>query len=334
MSILVTGGAGYIGSHTVHQLVESGFKVVVLDDLSTGYLSSLPEQVHFVKGSTKDFNLVSRIIRDHHIKSVIHFAASIVVPESVVNPLKYYENNAVSSFYLIKACIEAGVLRFVFSSTAAVYGALKNLPIAEDALISPLNPYGHSKRMTEVLLEDLSNSFDSTLHFSERFRFIALRYFNVAGAQIAGKIGQNSKNATHLIKVACEAACGRRDSVEIYGTDYDTYDGTCIRDYIHVDDLARAHLDALKYLDQGGESNVFNCGYGHGFSVREVISMVKKVSGYDFRVREGGRRLGDSPSIIADNSKIRKLLHWQPKLDDLELICRSAYQWEFKQRKS
>ena len=330
MTLLVTGGAGYIGSHTTHQLVKAGYQVIVLDNLSTGHLWAIPKEAIFVQGDIGDYDLVSQVLRQHKIQSVIHFAGSIVVPESVALPLKYYENNTINSHRLLKACADAGVHQFVFSSTAAVYGAPKTLPVSEESPAEPLNPYGTSKLMTEWILRDFAQSFSPQISPSKRFRYVALRYFNVAGAQLEGNLGQVVPNATHLIKVACETACGLRKSASIFGTDYGTRDGTCIRDYIHVEDLARAHLDAIQYLNDGGESQVMNCGYGHGFSVREVLKKVKEVSGVDFPVHEEGRRPGDSPAVVADASKIRKMLGWKPQYDDLGIICETALRWEKK----
>lgn len=334
MNILVTGGAGYIGSHTSHQLIQAGHKVVVLDNLSTGQLWAVPQKAIFVEGNIGDRTLVSRILREHQIQAVVHFAGSIVVSESVEVPLKYYENNTLNSLYLINTCVEEGVLQFVFSSTAAVYGDPQVLPVSEESPTQPLSPYGTSKLMTEWVLRDLSASFGTQLSTVKRFRYIVLRYFNVAGAQVEGNLGQTTHNATHLIKIACEAVCGLRKKVGIYGTDYPTPDGTCIRDYIHVEDLARAHLDALRYLDGGGESQILNCGYGHGFSVREVLRTIQDVSGVKFPVVEEPRRAGDSAAVVANVAKIQRMLGWKPQYDDLHLICETAIRWEKKQRRS
>jgi UDP-glucose 4-epimerase len=322
-AVLVTGGAGYIGSHTVRQLVAAGARVVVLDDLSTGHRWAVSPQATLVVGNAGDAALVRALIGEHGVRAVVHFAGSIVVPESVVDPLKYYGNNSGVSRSLIEACLEKGVERFVFSSTAAVYGMPDRLPVAESAPARPINPYGRSKLVTEWMLEDVAAS-----GAAGRFRHVILRYFNVAGASGDGTLGQATENATHLIKVASEAACGARERITVFGTDYPTRDGTCVRDYIHVDDLARAHLDALRYLEGGGASDTFNCGYGRGFSVREVLRMVEKVSGVKLRIEEGARRAGDAAELVADSAKIRKALGWRPRDDDLEVICASAYRWE------
>ena len=323
MKVLVTGGAGYIGSHTVKQLGESGkFDITVLDNLSTGFKDSVLFG-KLVVGDLSDFGFVENFLATEKFDAIIHFAASIVVPESVTNPLKYYLNNTANTSNLIKAAVNSGVKYFVFSSTAAVYGEPKSESVTEESETSPINPYGHSKLMSERVIRD-----SGTAH--KGFKFVILRYFNVAGASVDGKIGQRFPNATHLIKVASETACGKRDFISVFGTDYPTKDGTCVRDYIHVEDLASAHLSALEYLDNGGESDIFNCGYGRGFSVKEVIENVKKASGIDFKVVEGERRAGDPSSLISVNSKILKHLNWKPKYDNLEFICKSAYEWEKK----
>ena len=328
--VLVTGGAGYIGSHTTLQLVEAGHQVVVLDNLCAGHRWAVPERAEFEAGDIADPKAVKRIIDAHRIDAVIHFAAHTVVPESVTDPAKYYRNNVVGSLNLIETCLAAGVSRFVFSSSAAVYGAPNNDEpnhrIAETAATVPINPYGASKLMTEWTLRDLAAS--AAAHDDNRFGFVALRYFNVAGARADGTLGQATHQATHLVKVACQAACGVRDGLSLFGDDYPTPDGTCIRDYIHVEDLARAHLDALNYLDDGGASIIMNCGYGHGYSVAEVIECVKAVSGVDFPVTIAPRRAGDPPALVADNTRIRQCLGWSPRYDDLSTICRTAYQWE------
>ncbi len=329
--VLVTGGAGYIGSHTALRLVEAGHDVVVLDNLYSGHRWAVPERAGFAEGNIADRELVGNILRERRIDAVIHFAGHIVVPESVENPGKYYRNNVVGSFNLIEACIAGGVGHFVFSSSAAVYGIPRNgspgggitgTGIAETADPAPINPYGSGKLITEWTLRDLAAGAGG------RFKFVALRYFNVAGARADGTLGQATPRATHLIKVACQAACGVRDGLSVFGDDYPTPDGTCIRDYIHVEDLAAAHLDALDYLDAGGESAAMNCGYGHGHSVREVIECVKAVSGVDFPVTIAPRRAGDPPALVADNALIRQRLGWTPRYDDLTTICHTAYRWE------
>lgn len=328
-TVLVTGGAGYIGSHTVRQLVGAGYRVVVLDDLSTGHRWAVAPQAVLAVGNAGDKGLVGALIEEHSVGAVVHFAGSIVVPESVADPLKYYGNNSGASRNLIEVCVEKGVEKFVFSSTAAVYGIPEKLPVAETAPTRPINPYGRSKLITEWMLEDVAAS-----GAARGFRHVILRYFNVAGASLDGTLGQATKAATHLIKVACEAACGTRDKVTIFGTDYPTPDGTCVRDYIHVEDLARAHLDALRYLEKGGASDTFNCGYGSGFSVREVLRMMEKVSKAKLRIENGARRAGDAAELVAEPSRIRKVLGWGPQHDDLQVICSSAYRWEIKLRRT
>jgi UDP-glucose 4-epimerase len=328
-SVLVTGGAGYIGSHTVRQLVAAGYRVVVLDDLSTGHRWAVAPQATLVVGNAGDAALAGALIEQHGVRAVVHFAGSIVVPESVVDPLKYYGNNTAASRSLIEACVAKGVARFIFSSTAAVYGMPERLPVAETAPTRPINPYGKSKLVTEWMLHDVAAS-----PAGRSFKHVILRYFNVAGAALDGTLGQATKDATHLIKIACEAACGVREKVTVFGTDYPTPDGTCIRDYIHVEDLARAHLDALRYLEQGGAPDTFNCGYGRGFSVREVLSTVEKVSGRKLRIEEGARRAGDPVQLVAEAGKIREVLGWGAKHDDLATICASAYQWEIAMQRS
>ncbi len=318
---LVLGGAGYIGSHTVAQLVEQGEKVIVLDNLATGNRWAVPSGVEFVEASCGDEAAVSGVLKKHNVQSVIHFAASLVVPESVANPLKYYLNNTANTARLIATCLSHGVRHFVFSSTAATYGIPEGERAHEDTPLQPINPYGASKMMSERMLKDASLAHPE-------FQAVILRYFNVAGAKADGSLGQANKSATQLVKVASEVATGARASLELFGTDYATPDGTCVRDYIHVDDLAHAHLLALGYLRDGGLTDIFNCGYGYGYSVREVIRAMKKVSGVDFKVVESGRRPGDPPALIAANEKIQKTLNWQPKYNDLELICRSSYEWE------
>jgi len=320
MALLVTGGAGYIGSQMVHELVDAGERVVVLDDLSTGFRWAVPEGAPLVNGETGDQALVARLIRDHEVDSIIHFAASIVVPDSVRDPLGYYRNNTVNSRALIESAVRNGIRHFVFSSTAAVYGNPAAFPIGEDAPTLPISPYGWSKLMTEIMLRDASRA--------HRMGHVILRYFNVAGADPQGRTGQSSAAATHLIKVAAETALGLRPKLEIFGTDYPTLDGTCIRDYIHVSDLVDGHKLALHYLRSGGTPLTLNCGYGHGFSVREVIETVKRVSATDFKVENAPRREGDPARIVAASERIRDALGWQPRYDDLPTIVAHALAWE------
>lgn len=319
MKILVTGGAGYIGSHVVKQLGEKNIDVVVVDNLSTGHSWAVLHG-ELVKADLADEAALEQLFSRHDFDAVMHFAAHIVVPESVREPLKYYSNNTANTLQLLRVCHKHKIKRFVFSSTAAVYGIPESTLINESFPLAPINPYGASKMMSERMLMDLATASD--------MRYVIFRYFNVAGANKDGRIGQATPEATHLIKVACETALGKRPYMEVFGTDYPTEDGTCIRDYIHVDDLARAHLDAVDYLKGGGESTVLNCGYGHGASVNEVIETVKRVSGTDFEVRISGRREGDPPSLMAVNNKIIDTLGWQPQYDNLEYIVRSAYEWE------
>lgn len=327
MNILVTGGAGYIGSHTVKQLIDAGHKVVVLDNFYSGHRWAVAPAATLVEGSIANQTLVDQVLKQYKINSVVHFAGYIVVPESVADPFKYYENNVVGSLRLIETCEQNNVERFVFSSSAAVYGMPNTAKVCEDSRLAPINPYGNSKLITEMTLNDVAIAYQNK---ATPFNFVALRYFNAAGAQLAGDLGQATPEATHLIKVACETATGVRDKMSIFGTDYDTADGSCVRDYIHVEDLASAHLKALDYLADGGESLRLNCGYGLGYSVKEVVEMVKKVSGVDFVTIEADRRPGDPPSLIADNTRIKSLLNWSPQNDDLELICRTAFTWEQK----
>ena len=320
MTVLVTGGAGYIGSHMVLELLAAGEQVVVLDNLSTGFRWAVPPNAKLVVGDVGDQALVGDIIKEHDIESIIHFAGSIIVPESVEKPLDYYHNNTGNSRALIEAAINNQVKKFIFSSTAAVYGMPEENPVAETATLKPISPYGSSKLMTEVMLADASHAYE--------FQFVALRYFNVAGADPDGRTGQSTPQATHLIKVACQTALGKRTHIDVFGTDYPTPDGTCIRDYIHVKDLARAHMSALAHLRRGSQSEIFNCGYSHGFSVREVIAAVKAASGNDFAVKDAARRVGDPAEIVAATGKIRKTLDWVPEYDDLNLIVQHAYNWE------
>ena len=321
LNVLVTGGAGYIGSHTHWRLVEAGHKVTVLDNLYSGHRWAVHPQAEFVLGNAGDIALVRSILRERNIQAVVHFAGHIVVPESIEDPLKYFENNTCVSQRLVTACIAEKVSRFVFSSTAAVYGEPRVLPVGEDLPPAPVNPYGASKLMTEWMLRDVGNS-------APGFRYICLRYFNAAGARPDGRLGQATPKATHLIKVACEAAVGSRGHVSIFGTDYQTPDGTCVRDYVHVEDLAQAHLDALKYLEGGGASGCFNCGYGKGYSVRQVLETVQNVSERRLDVREAARRPGDPETLVADAARIQRVIGWKPRYDNLDDICRSAYRWE------
>ena len=320
MSVLVTGGAGYIGSHMVLELLDSGESVVVLDNLSTGFRWAVPTNATLVVGDVGDQDLVRSIVRKNGVKAIIHFAGSIIVPESVADPLGYYHNNTVKSRALMEVAVEMGLEQFIFSSTAAVYWNPSEVPVREDAELKPVSPYGSSKLMTEIMLADVARAHN--------FRYVALRYFNVAGADPQGRTGQSTPNATHLIKVACEAALGKRPCIEVFGTDYPTEDGTCIRDYIHVTDLVRAHMAALRHLRDGGDSEIFNCGYSKGFSVLEVIDAVKRVSGADFEVRNAPRRAGDPAAIVAASEKIRVRLGWRPELDKLETIAAQALAWE------
>jgi len=319
-TILVTGGAGYIGSHTVLAFRQAGYRVIVLDDLSTGSRRAVPDDVIFFAGDAGNQATTTDLLRRYGVATVVHFAGSIVVPESVSNPLKYYRNNTEVSRSLIAACVDAGVKTLVFSSTAAVYGEPETVPIGEGTPACPENPYGRSKLVTEWMLRDTVAAHD--------FRFIALRYFNVAGADPEGRTGQSTPNATHLIKVACQVALGSRPYIEIFGDDYDTPDGTCVRDFIHVADLAEAHVDAVRHLQDGGESLILNCGYGRGYSVSEVLSTLERVSGCVLDARKAPRRPGDTPEVVADARRIRSLFHWTPRYDDLELIIRSALDWE------
>jgi UDP-glucose 4-epimerase len=320
-TILVTGGAGYIGSHVVRQLGEAGERVVVLDDLSTGFRQAV---LHgdLIVGNTGDSKLLDEIFAAHDIDTVMHFAAHTIVPESVADPLKYYRNNTCASRTLLERSLNAGVRHVVFSSTAAVYGIPSSGEAAEDSPLAPINAYGTSKLMTEWMLRDVAAVTP--------LRYVALRYFNVAGSDPMGRIGQATAKATLLTKVACEVVVGKRDHVSIFGTDYPTRDGTGIRDYIHVEDLADAHLKALAYLRRGGESTTLNCGYGRGYSVRELLSMVETVAGHPIAKREEPRRAGDPPALVARAARIRSLLGWQPRHDSLKDIVETALAWERK----
>jgi UDP-glucose 4-epimerase len=322
MTVLVTGGAGYIGSHMVLELADAGEPVVVLDNLSTGFRWAVAEGVPLVVGESGDQMLVARLIRQHRIDAIIHFAASIVVPNSVREPLAYYRNNTVNSRALIECAVDNGVRHFIFSSTAAVYGNPAEIPVPENAPTAPISPYGWSKLMSEIMLRDAGHAHG--------LGHVILRYFNVAGADPACRAGQSTKAATHLIKVAVETALGLRDKLDVFGVDYPTPDGTCIRDYIHVSDLVRAHSDALRYLRSGAPSLTLNCGYGHGFSVLDVVDTVKRVSGVDFKVEIAPRREGDPARIVADSQKARAALRWQPRFDELSTIVAHALAWERK----
>jgi len=320
MAVLVTGGAGYIGSHMVLRLADAGEEVVVLDNLVTGFDWAVDHRATLVQGNVGDMGFVGDIIAKHKITEIVHFAGSIVVPESVTDPLKYYGNNTAASRNLIEAAVKGGVRHFIFSSTAAVYGMTGLEPVGEDYPLSPMSPYGRSKLMTEWMLKDVAAAHPIT--------YGVLRYFNVAGADPKGRSGQSTPLATHLIKVACQTALGQREKMDIFGTDYPTPDGTCVRDYIHVTDLVEAHALLLGHLREGGDSTTLNCGYGRGYSVRQVVDTVKGVSGVDFRVDEGPRRAGDPPAIVAGADKVRHLLGWKPAHDDLEEIVQSALDWE------
>ena len=320
MTVLVTGGAGYIGSHMVHEFADAGEPVVVLDNLSTGFRYLIPTSVPFVAGNTGDRALLNDLITRHAITAIVHFAASIVVPESVSDPLGYYSNNTMNTCTLLDVAIKTGVRHFIFSSSAAVYGTAEKVPVPESAPTVPVSPYGMSKLMTEIILHDAAKAHG--------LKFVSLRYFNVAGADPKLRTGQASLAATHLIKVACETAVGKRAKMEIFGKDYPTPDGTCIRDYIHVTDLVQAHSSALAYLRNGGASTTLNCGYGRGASVFEVVDAVRRVSGRDFPVEISGRRPGDPPALIANVDRIRATLPWRPQFQNLDTIVAHALAWE------
>lgn len=321
MKILITGGAGYIGSHVVKALGPLGHELVIYDNLSTGHREAVTFG-EFVEGDLSDVKKLDLLFSQKKFDAVIHFAGSIVVPESVSNPLKYYQNNTVNTHLLLSICQKYGVGKFIFSSTAAVYGMPADGVCTEETTLAPINPYGQSKLMTEHMLRDLSAC--------SKFRYVALRYFNVSGADMDGRLGQSFPEATHLIKVACETACGKRESIKVFGTDYPTPDGTCIRDYIHVSDLADAHVKALEYLERGGKSEILNCGYGHGFSVREVLNRVKKITEVDIKVEDSPRRPGDPAQLTAKADRIQKVIGWKPQYDNLDTIIKSAYDWEKK----
>jgi UDP-glucose 4-epimerase len=320
MSVLVTGGAGYVGGHMALGLIDAGETVVVLDNLSTGFAWAVPEGAKLVVGDMGDADLVARLIKEHAVDAIAHFAAKIVVPESVSDPLGYYLNNVSKARSLIESAVNGGVKTFIFSSTAAVYGETGAEPVSEGAPLAPISPYGRSKLMVEWMLEDASRAYD--------FRYVALRYFNVAGADPKGRLGQSTPNATHLIKRAVQTALGIHPKIEIFGEDYPTRDGTCVRDYIQVTDLIDAHLNALAYLRAGGVSVVCNCGYGHGETVKEVVEVVKRVSGIDFPVVVSARRAGDPAAIVAKADRARSVLGWKPSRDNLDEIVRQALDWE------
>ena len=320
MSVLITGGAGYIGSHMAHHLVAAGEKIVVLDNLCTGVEANLPRNVDFVRGDIADQALVGEILQTRNVDSVIHFAGSVVVPDSVEQPLAYYANNTSGARSLIEACVRQGVANFIFSSTAAVYGSPPTIPVAEDGPTIPMSPYGRSKLMTEWILQDTAIAHD--------IKFGILRYFNVAGADPAGRTGQSTPRATHLIKRACQAATGQVARMTIFGTDYETPDGTGVRDYIHVSDLVDIHQSVLQYLRGGGASLLLNCGYGRGFSVREVVAAVERISGQTLEVELAPRRPGDLAIVVANTAKLSQLLGWKPKHGDLDTIVTTALNWE------
>jgi UDP-glucose 4-epimerase len=322
MTVLVTGGAGYIGSHMVHALVEAGESVVVVDNLTTGFSAFLPPDVPLFIGDAGDENLVEGVISQHSVESIIHFAGSVVVPDSMRDPLGYYRNNTMTTQSLLRAAVKAGVNRFIFSSTAAVYGNPDQVPVPEHAPTRPLSPYGASKLMTEIMLHDVASAHG--------MGYVVLRYFNVAGADPQARVGLATAGATHLLKIAVEAATGQRAKIDVFGTDYPTPDGSCIRDFIHVSDLAQAHRVALSYLRGGGKPVTLNCGYGRGYSVLETIEAVRRVSGRDFAVQYASRRPGDIMTMVADTSRIRSTLDWTPQYDDLDTIARHALAWERK----
>lgn len=321
MTVLVTGGAGYIGSHMVWELLDHGEDVVVLDNLVTGFEWAVAKQAKLIVGDVGDQALVEAVISENNVECIIHFAGSVVVPESIENPLKYYENNTSKSRNLVAAAVNAGVDKFIFSSTAAVYGEpLTPGPIREDAILNPMSPYGSSKLMTEIMVRDAAQAHG--------MGYVMLRYFNVAGCDPKGRTGQSTEGATHLIKIACETALGKRSQMRVFGTDYDTPDGSCVRDFIHVSDLVNAHYSALKFMREGGRKFTANCGYSKGYSVLEVIDAVKKVSGKDFEVILSNRRPGDIPALTANAHRLTSRLNWKPRHDDLQKIIANALAWE------
>ncbi|SDR83024.1 UDP-glucose 4-epimerase GalE [Bradyrhizobium canariense] len=322
MTVLVTGGAGYIGSHMLRALADAGEGVVVIDNLSTGFSSFVPEGVPLFIGDAADENLVEGVIAAHGVESIIHFAGSVVVPDSMRDPLAYYRNNTMTTRSLLNVAVKCGINRFIFSSTAAVYGNPDQVPVSESAPTRPLSPYGSSKLMTEIMLHDVASAHG--------MNYVVLRYFNVAGADPLARIGLATVGATHLLKIAVEAATGQRAKIDVFGTDYPTPDGSCIRDFIHVSDLAQAHRAALAYLRGGGSSVTLNCGYGRGYSVLETIEAVRRVSGRNFAVQYAPRRPGDIMTMVADTSRMRTLLDWTPHYDNLETIAEHALAWEHK----
>ena len=322
MTVLVTGGAGYIGSHFVHVLAEAGESVVVIDNLSTGFSNFVPGGVPLIVGDAGDESLVESIINDYRVESIVHFAGSVVVPDSMRDPLGYYRNNTMTTRSLLNAAVKSGVSRFIFSSTAAVYGNPEQVPVPETAPTRPLSPYGSSKLMTEIMLHDVAAAHGMS--------YAVLRYFNVAGADPLARIGLATLGATHLLKIAVEAATGQRAKIDVFGTDYPTADGSCIRDFIHVSDLAQAHGAALSYLRDGGRSVTLNCGYGRGYSVLETIEAVRRVSGRNFAIQYAPRRPGDIMTMVADTTRMRATLNFTPQYEDLETIAAHALVWEEK----
>ncbi|WP_413580658.1 UDP-glucose 4-epimerase GalE [Bdellovibrio sp. HCB288] len=325
MRILVTGAAGYIGSHATNALLDAGFEVVGFDNLSTGFRAAVPTKVKFIEGDIRNTERLTKALVENKVAAVLHFAAKLKVPESISKPLDYYDNNISGTISLIQACKNAKVDKIIFSSTAAVYGSGNGHTglVTEDAIVCPINPYGSSKHVAEMILRD-----SETAH---GIKSVILRYFNVAGAALNGKNGQRTADASHLIKVACEAATGKRQQVSVFGTDYPTVDGSGVRDYIHVEDLIDAHVLALRYLLDGGNSQILNCGYGTGYSVLEVLSTVQRISGNDFAITSHGRRNGDAAHLVADSTKLRHLLGWNPSRNNLDLICKTSLDWEKKQ---
>jgi UDP-glucose 4-epimerase len=320
--MLITGGAGYIGSHTVLAALAAGYDLAVVDTLSTGVQSSILNNVQFYEDDVANKTKMINILKDFQPEAVIHFAGSIVVPESVQRPIKYYQNNTLASLNLIDACLKTGTRNFIFSSTAAVYGNPKTTQVTERSIVAPINPYGHSKLMTEQILADTAAAYD--------LNYTVLRYFNVAGADKQLRTGQSTPNATHLIKVACQSALGMHPTMQVFGTTYDTADGTCVRDFIHVSDLAQAHLDALHYMLENKCSSTFNCGNGRGYSVKEILESVQRVSGVKLNIEYTDRRLGDPPSLIADSRALQAATGWVAQYQDIDEIVKTAFEWEQK----